>query len=76
MISLVIGILVTIVLGAILFWVIDRFCPRRAACTASQAPRHFDLSGFDRKPLASPARLSLPSVSMIVVMGTLGSSSI
>jgi uncharacterized membrane protein YvlD (DUF360 family) len=25
--SLVIGILVTIVLGAILFWVIDRFCP-------------------------------------------------
>ncbi len=27
MISLVIGILVTIVLGAILFWVIDRFCP-------------------------------------------------
>jgi uncharacterized membrane protein YvlD (DUF360 family) len=26
MISLVIGILVTIVLGAILFWVIDRFC--------------------------------------------------
>jgi len=27
MISLVIGILVTIVLGAILFWAIDRFCP-------------------------------------------------
>ncbi len=27
MISLVIGILVTIVLGALLFWVIDRFCP-------------------------------------------------
>lgn len=27
MLSLVIGILVTIVLGAILFWVIDRFCP-------------------------------------------------
>ena len=27
MISLVVGILVTIVLGAILFWVIDRFCP-------------------------------------------------
>ena len=27
MISLVIGILVTIVLGAILFWVIDRFSP-------------------------------------------------
>ena len=26
MISLVIGILITIVLGAILFWVIDRFC--------------------------------------------------
>ncbi len=26
MISLVIGILVTIVLGAILFWAIDRFC--------------------------------------------------
>lgn len=27
MISLVIGILITIVLGAVLFWVIDRFCP-------------------------------------------------
>ena len=26
-ISLAIGILITIVLGAILFWVIDRFCP-------------------------------------------------
>ena len=26
MISLVIGILITIVLGAILFWVIDKFC--------------------------------------------------
>lgn len=26
MISLVIGILITVVLGAILFWVIDRFC--------------------------------------------------
>jgi len=74
MISLVIGILVTIVLGAILFWVIDRFCPdaRLAlARTASQAPRYFDLSGFDRKPLASPARLSRPSVSTIIVMGTL-----
>ena len=28
-ISLVIGILITIVVGAILFWVIDRFCPDR-----------------------------------------------
>ena len=27
MITLVIGILITIVVGAILFWVIDRFCP-------------------------------------------------
>jgi uncharacterized membrane protein YvlD (DUF360 family) len=27
MITLTIGILITIVLGAILFWVIDRFCP-------------------------------------------------
>jgi uncharacterized membrane protein YvlD (DUF360 family) len=26
-ISLVIGILITVVVGAILFWVIDRFCP-------------------------------------------------
>ena len=26
-ISLAIGILITIVVGAILFWVIDRFCP-------------------------------------------------
>jgi len=29
MISLVIGILITIVIGAILFWAIDRFCPER-----------------------------------------------
>jgi hypothetical protein len=29
MISLAIGILITIVIGAILFWVIDRFCPER-----------------------------------------------
>ncbi len=29
MISLVIGILITIVIGAILFWVIDQFCPER-----------------------------------------------
>jgi small-conductance mechanosensitive channel len=28
-ISLAIGILITVVLGAILFWVIDRFCPDR-----------------------------------------------
>ena len=27
MISLVIGILITVVVGAILFWAIDRFCP-------------------------------------------------
>jgi uncharacterized membrane protein YvlD (DUF360 family) len=27
MLMLVIGILITIVLGAILFWVIDKFCP-------------------------------------------------
>ena len=27
MLTLTIGILITIVLGAILFWVIDRFCP-------------------------------------------------
>jgi uncharacterized membrane protein YvlD (DUF360 family) len=25
--TLIIGILITIVLGAILFWVIDKFCP-------------------------------------------------
>jgi uncharacterized membrane protein YvlD (DUF360 family) len=28
-ISLAIGILITVVVGAILFWVIDRFCPDR-----------------------------------------------
>lgn len=27
MLELIIGILITIVLGAILFWVIDKFCP-------------------------------------------------
>ena len=27
MLSLVIGILIIIVIGAILFWVIDKFCP-------------------------------------------------
>lgn len=25
--SLLIGVLITVVIGAILFWVIDRFCP-------------------------------------------------
>ena len=29
MLTLTIGILITIVLGAILFWVIDKFSPRR-----------------------------------------------
>ena len=57
MISLVIGILVTIVLGAILFWVIDRFCPdRRLAqllkllvvliCLASIVSRLLPLLGY------------------------------
>ena len=27
MLSLIIGILIIVVIGAILFWVIDRFCP-------------------------------------------------
>ncbi len=27
MLTLLIGILITVVIGAILFWVIDRFCP-------------------------------------------------
>lgn len=27
MLTLVIGILITVVIGAILFWVIDNFCP-------------------------------------------------
>ena len=27
MLTLIIGILITIVLGAILFWIIDKFCP-------------------------------------------------
>lgn len=27
MISLIIGILIIVVIGAILFWVIDKFCP-------------------------------------------------
>jgi uncharacterized membrane protein YvlD (DUF360 family) len=27
--TLIIGILITVVIGAILFWVIDRFCPDR-----------------------------------------------
>jgi len=57
MISLVIGILITIVIGAILFWVIDRFCPdRRLAqllkllvvliCLASIVSRLLPLLGY------------------------------
>ena len=57
MISLVIGILITIVIGAILFWVIDRFCrERRLAqllkllvvliCLASIVSRLLPLLGY------------------------------
>ena len=57
MISLVIGILITIVVGAILFWAIDRFCPdARLAnllkllvillCLASIVTRLLPLAGY------------------------------
>ena len=57
MISLVIGILITIVIGAILFWVIDRFCPERRLaqllkllvvliCLASIVSRLLPLLGY------------------------------
>ena len=57
MISLVIGILITIVIGAILFWVIDRFCPERRLaqllkllvvliCLGSIVSRLFPLLGY------------------------------
>jgi uncharacterized membrane protein YvlD (DUF360 family) len=56
-ISLVIGILITVVVGAILFWVIDRFCPdARLAnllkllvvllCLASIVTRLLPLAGY------------------------------
>jgi small-conductance mechanosensitive channel len=56
-ISLVIGILITIVVGAILFWAIDRFCPdARLAnllkllvillCLASIVTRLLPLAGY------------------------------
>ena len=61
MISLVIGILITIVIGAILCWVIDQFCPERRLAQLLQLLRRPDLSGLDRKPpaslLGSPALL-------------------
>ena len=57
MISLVIGILITIVVGAFLFWAIDRFCPdARLAnllkllvvllCLASIVTRLLPLAGY------------------------------
>ena len=57
MISLAIGILITIVIGAILFWVIDRFCPERRLaqllkllvvliCLASIVSRLLPLLGY------------------------------
>jgi small-conductance mechanosensitive channel len=57
LISLVIGILITIVVGAILFWAIDRFCPdARLAnllkllvvllCLASIITRLLPLAGY------------------------------
>ena len=57
MISLVLGILITIVVGAILFWAIDRFCPdARLAnllkllvillCLASIVTRLLPLAGY------------------------------
>jgi uncharacterized membrane protein YvlD (DUF360 family) len=57
MISLVIGILITVVVGAILFWIIDRFSPdARLAnllkllvvlvCLASIVSRLLPLAGY------------------------------
>ena len=62
MLTLTIGILITIVLGAILFWVIDRFCPRWPASAATQAVGGSGLLGVDRSPAASTAWLSVPSL--------------
>ena len=63
MISLAIGILITIVLGAILFWIIDKFCPdlRLASFSSSSC---VSLSGLDCEPLASHARLSIALVTV------------
>lgn len=61
MITLVIGILITIVVGAICFWAIDRFCPdRRLAqllkllvvlvCLGSIVSRLLPLVGYSSFP--------------------------
>ena len=61
MITLVIGILITIVVGAICFWAIDRFCPdARLAqllkllvvlvCLASIVTRVMPLIGYSAFP--------------------------
>ena len=65
MITLVIGILIIVVLGAILFWVIDKFCPdARLAqllkllvvlvCLGSIVARLLPMPGYPSSPAAPP----------------------
>ena len=67
MISLVIGILITIVLGAILFWVIDRFCPDARLAKLLKLLVVLVCLGSISKPLASHARLSIVLVTMTAI---------
>jgi hypothetical protein len=64
-ITLVIGILIIVVLGAILFWVIDKFCPdARLAqllkllvvlvCLGSIVARLLPMLGYPSSPAAPP----------------------
>ena len=58
MITLVIGILITIVVGAICFWAIDRFCPdarlaqllKLLVCLGSIVNRVLPLMGYSSFP--------------------------
>jgi len=62
MISLVVGILTAILVGAILFWATDNYCPNRRLAQLLKLLGSTGLSGVDREPPASDARVPVFSV--------------
>ncbi|GEM_PF-6926230 len=67
MLTLIIGILITIVLGAILFWIIDKFCPEARLAQLLQAVSGSGLFGVDRHPDAATAWLSVTSLIALTI---------
>ena len=70
MLRLIIGILITIVLGAILFWVIDKFCPEARLAQLLKLLVVLFCLGGDRSPTASIALLSISSLGAPIACAT------